>query len=189
MEGTAQVQHLGAERGVDAARLVVPALPVERHLQRVLDGQRAAVDEEQVRQRRVAEHASERVDEPRHRHAVDVGVARLVDRGRRELGAKRLVVGQGGMVHAQRRRCEEGEHVEIALAGAGVDQYRTGRALDVEHEVEAIGQDAAGQHFAYVVGADRGDGGCHFGRGQHGGHETILPHYLRFYAIQSELFR
>ena len=145
---------------VDAAGLVEPALPVEGHLQRVLDGQRAAVDEEQVRQRRIAEHAGERVDEARHRHAVDVGVARLVDRGRGQLGAERLVVGQRGMVHAQRRRREEREHVEVALAGAGVDEDTSPRALDVEDEVETVGQDAAGQHVAHVGRADRRDGGC-----------------------------
>ena len=69
--------------------LVVPALPVEGDLERVLDRQRAAVDEEQVRQGRVAEHAGEGLDEARHRHRVDVGVARLVDRDRGDLRAER----------------------------------------------------------------------------------------------------
>ena len=153
VEGAAQVQHLGAEVGVDPARLVEPALPVERHLQRVLDGERAAVDEEQVRQRGIAEHPGERVDEARHRHAVDVGVARLVDRGLREFGAELRVVGQRRMVHAERGRREEREHVQVALAGAGVDEVGARRAFDVEDEVEAVGQDAAAQHVADVVGA------------------------------------
>ena len=96
VEGAAQVQHLGAERGVDAARLVEPALPVEGDLERVLDGQRAAVDEEQVRQRRIAEHPREGVDEAGHRHAVDVGVARLVHRRRRELGEELRVLASAG---------------------------------------------------------------------------------------------
>ena len=159
--------------------LVEPALPVERDLQRVLDGQCAAVDEEQVRQCGVAEHARESVDEACHRDAVHIGVARLVHRGLRQLGAERLVVGQRGMVHAQRRGREEGEHVEVALAGAGVDQDRAGRALDVEHEVQAVGEDAAAQHLAHVGGADRVDGGCLLGRGHHGGHKTILATFLR----------
>ena len=156
VERAAQVQHLGAEIRVDAARLVVPALPVERHLQRVLDRQRSPVDEEQVRQRRIAEHARERVDEARHRHAVDVGVARLVDRGLRSSARNVLVVGQRRVVHAQRRRREEREHVEVALAGAGVHQIRARRAVDVEDEVEAVGQDAARQDVADVGGADGG---------------------------------
>lgn len=55
----------------------------------------AAVDEEQVRQRRVAEDTDERVDEPRHRNAVDIGIARLVHRRRGQFGEK-LVLRQGG---------------------------------------------------------------------------------------------
>ncbi len=133
---------------------LMAALPVERHLQRVLDGQRSPVDEEQVRQRGVAEHARERVDEARHRHAVHVGVARLVHRGLRELGAEVLVVGERRVVHAQRGRREEREHVQVALAGAGVHQIGARRAVDVEDEVEPVGQDAARQ---YVADVGRGD--------------------------------
>ena len=172
VERAAQVQHLGAQLRIEAAGLVVPALPVERHLQRVLDGQRSAIDEEQVRQRRVAEHAGEGVDEAGHRHAVHIGVARLVHRGLRQLGAEVLVVGQCRVVHAQRGRREEREHVEVALTGAGIHQIRARRAVDVEDEVQPIGQDAAGQHVADVVGAQGG-------RCQDGSHEAILTAYLR----------
>ena len=178
VEGAAQVQHLGAERRIEPAGLVEPALPVERHLERVLDGERATVDEEQVRQRRIAEHPRERVDEAGHRHAVDVGVARLVDGRRGEFGAELGVVGQRRMVHAQRRRGEEREHVEVALAGAGIDEVRAGRALDVEHEVESVGQDAAAQHLVHVVGGDISAGG-QFARWQDSGHAAILTYFLR----------
>ena len=115
-------------------------------LQRVLDRQGAAVDEEQVRQVGIAEHPGERVDEARHRHGVDVGVGRLVDRGLGQFGAERRVVGQRGMVHAQRRRGEEREHVEVALAVAGIDEARARRPLQVEYQIEPVGQDAAGQN-------------------------------------------
>ncbi len=170
------MQHLGTEGGVDPVRLVVPALPVERDLQRVLDGERSPVDEEQMGQCGVAEHARERRDETRHRHAVDVGVTRLVDGGLGEFGAEVLVVGQRRVVHPQRGRREEREHVEIALAGAGVDQVRTRRTVDVEDEVQTVGQDAAGQHVADVV---RSDGGSQVSGCQDSGHEAILTYYLR----------
>ena len=94
VERPAQVQHPGAQFRVDAAGLVVPALPVEGDLERVLHRERAAVDEEQVRQHGVAEHPGERLDEAGHRHGVDVGVGRFVHRGLRQLGAEALVVGQ-----------------------------------------------------------------------------------------------
>ena len=145
VEGAAQVQHPGAQRRVDAARLVVPALPVERDLERVLHRQRAAVDEEQMRQGGVAEYPREGLDEPGHRHGVDVGVGRLVDGGLRQFGAETVVIGQRRVVHAQRRGREEGEHVEVVLAVAGVDQMGSGRAVQVEHQVQPVGQDAAGQ--------------------------------------------
>ncbi len=156
VEGAAQVQHPGAQRRVDTARLVVPALPVECDLERVLHRQRAAVDEEQVRQGGVAEHPGERLDEPGHRHGVDVGVGRLVHRGLRQLGAEAMVLGQRRVVHAQRRGREEREHVEVLLAVAGVDQVGSGRAVEVEHQVQSVGQDAAGQH---CVDIPRFDGG------------------------------
>ena len=72
--------------------LVLPALPVEGDLERVLDRQRPALDEEQVRERRVAEHPDERLDELRVRGGVHVRVGRLVDRDLGQLGHERRVV-------------------------------------------------------------------------------------------------
>ncbi len=122
MERLGQMQHLAAEPRVAAAGFVEPARPVERRLERVLDGDRTAVDEEQVRQRRVAEDPCERVDEPGHRHGVDVGVAGLVDGHRGELVEERAVADEVGMVHAQGGGREEPEHVEVGGAVALVDQ-------------------------------------------------------------------
>ena len=85
-----------------------------------------------------------------------------------------LVVGQGRVVHAQRRRREEREHVQIALAGAGVDEMRPRRPVQVEHEIQAVGQDAAGQHGVDVTGIDRD-----VIRQKHSGHDTIITQYLR----------
>ncbi len=129
VERTAQVQHPGAECRVDAAGLVMPALPVERDLKRVLHRQRAALDEEQMRQRRVAQDPGEGLDEVGHRHRVDVGVTGLVQRRLSKFGAELLVFGQRRMVHTQRRRREEGEHVQVAPAVSGIDQIRPGRRV------------------------------------------------------------
>jgi hypothetical protein len=62
-------------------RLVVARLPVEGGLERVLDRERAALDQEQVRQRRVAEDPLEGGHEVRELRGVDVGVRRLVGGG------------------------------------------------------------------------------------------------------------
>ena len=175
VERSAQVQHPGAQRRVGAAGLVVAALPVEGHLEGVLDGQRAAVDEEQVRQRRIAENAHEGVDEPGHRHAVDVGVARLVDRGLGQLVAEGVVVGQHRVVHAQRRGGEEGEHVEIALAGARVDQIRPRRTIEVEYEIQAVGQDAPAQHRMHLGRRNQLYGQVLHGGCKNGGHTWRIP--------------
>ena len=106
VERLAQVQHPGAERGVDPVRPVPPRLPVERDLERVLDRERAALDEEQVGERRVAQHPGEGVDEAGHRDGVDVGVARF--RQRRASAAPRGTRGRrparDGSCRAPRRR-------------------------------------------------------------------------------------
>ena len=169
VEGVLQVQHAGAEGRVDAVGLVPAGLPVERDLERVLHRQRAAVDEEQVRQGRVAEHPVEGLHEPRHRHRVDVGVARLVDRDRRDLLEERGIGGEGVVVHAERGGREEREQVEVLGPVPGVDQRRTVRPVQVEYELEAVGEhvrrhplaDGAGVEGPRVLVA-RGEH-CHVG--------------------------
>ncbi|SLC90088.1 Uncharacterised protein [Mycobacteroides abscessus subsp. massiliense] len=83
-------------------RLVPTTLPVECHLQRVLDGQRAAVDEEQMRKGRITQHPRECVDKTSHLDGVDVGIARLVDGSHGQFGTELIVLGQHRMIHAQR---------------------------------------------------------------------------------------
>ena len=131
--------------------LVPAALPVERDLERVLDGERAALDEEQVRQRRVAQHPRERGDEVGVRGGVDVRVGRLVQRDLAELGDEAGVVGQAGVVEAQRRRREERVEVEVALTGPGVDDARAAAALEVDDEGGGVGQEVRGEHLVHLV--------------------------------------
>ena len=168
MKCPAQVQYAGTELRVYAAGLVVAALPVECHLEGVLHGEGTPVNEEQVRQRRIAQHPREGLHKAGHRHRVHVGVARFVQRGLGEFGAKLVVVGQRGVVHAQRRRCEEREHIQVAPAVARIDEIRTRRAVQIEHQVEAVGQDAAREHLMDLVGFEEPIGERN--RCQGGGH-------------------
>ena len=49
------------------------------------------------------------------------------------------------MVHAQRGRGEEGEQVEVLTTVAGVDQPRTVRPVEVQHEIEPVDEQVPGQ--------------------------------------------
>ena len=134
-----------------AVRRVVAALPVERGLQRVLDGQRPALDEEQVRQRGVAEHARERLDEVREVRRVDVGVRRLVDGHLDQLGHEVGVVDQRRVVHAQWRGGEEAEQVEMAGAVARVDEPGPTAGVGVQHEVESVDEQVTAERLVDAV--------------------------------------
>src|SRR5829696_7851784 len=63
VERVAQMQDPGPQLTGATRRLVLPALPVEGHLERVLDRQRAALDEEQMRKAWIAQHPGEGFDE------------------------------------------------------------------------------------------------------------------------------
>lgn len=138
VEGPGQVQHPGAEPGVPAVGLVPAALPVEGALERVLDGQRAALDEEQVRQLGIAEHPLERRHELGQLHGVEVGVRRLVRRHPAERLQELRVVGEG--VHAERRRREKRVEVQISPAVPGVDQPGTRAPVQIEHQPVTVDQ-------------------------------------------------
>src|SRR5690606_7105698 len=153
--GVLEVHDLRAELGRAAVRLVVPGLPVERDLERVLDGERAAVDEEQVRQGRVAQHAGERLDEAGHLDRVDVGVRRLVHGCGGELLAERRVVGDRRVVHAERGRGEEREQVQPLAAVPRVDERGAVRPGEVENEVEAVDQEVLAEGGEHCGGLKR----------------------------------
>lgn len=102
--------------------LVVPTLPVERGFERVLHRQGAPFDEEQMRQRRVAQDTGEGLDEAGHRHRVHVGIAGLVQRGLHEFGMELPVVHQRRGIHTQCRGGNECEHVQVAPTRYSVDQ-------------------------------------------------------------------
>jgi hypothetical protein len=161
VERLAQMQHLRAEVPWPPVQRVVLPLPVERGLEGVLDGERPALDEEQVGQRRVAEHPLERLDELGHLRGVDVGVGRLVDRHPGELGEERGVAGERRVVHAQRCRGEEAEHVEPPRAVARVDQPRPAARARVEHEVEAVDEHVPAQDLEDLRRVDPACGDGH----------------------------
>ena len=132
------------------------ALPVERALERVLHGQGPALDEEQVRQCRVAKHPGKDIDEIGVMRGVDVGVRGLV-RGR--LGEQRHELGIAGdiwRVDAQRRRGEERVQVQVALAGFSIDDPGTGAEVQVQNDMEAVRQNVTRQTAPDVVVAGHG---------------------------------
>ena len=82
---------------------------------------------------------------------VDVGVRRLVDRDLDQLGHEVGVVGQRGVVHAQRRRGEEAEQVEVAGAVARVDEPGPAAGVGVQHEVESVDEQVTAERLVDAV--------------------------------------
>ena len=162
VERAGEVQDLRAEAGRPARGLVAAGLPVEGGLERVLDGQRAALDEEGPRQLVLAQHAVQRAHELRVVGRVDVGVRGLVERDLQQLIAEVRVVRERGVVHPEGAGRVEREHVEVARAVARVDQPRTAAARRVEHQVVAVDQDVRPQRVVDLGGRDgrTGHGGC-----------------------------
>ena len=101
VKGVRQVHDLGAQVSVAPGGFVLPTLPVKGDLEGVLDGQRSALDEEQVGERGIAEHAYERLDELGVGSAVHVRICRLVD-DLGKLGHEGRVVCDAGRVEPKR---------------------------------------------------------------------------------------
>jgi hypothetical protein len=110
------------------------------------------LDEEQVGERRIAEHARERLDEARHRGGVDVGVARLVERRHEQLLAKDRVIGEGRVVHPQRAAGKEGEQVEVCRPGALVHECRASARGEVEDQIETVDEQVTAQDVVHRRG-------------------------------------
>ncbi len=156
VEGLLEVQHdqvvhvLVQARAPELARL-----PVEGDLERVLDRQRTARDPEVVREARRRHARAEGLDEGRHLARVEVRVGRIGAGHAQQLGAEGRI-GQLRVVVADRPGREAGEGVQVFLAGARVHQPRAVRALEVEHQREAVRQLEARQGFVDLVGVDHG---------------------------------
>ena len=145
VEGLAEVDHLLALLAGDPLRLVAPHLPVERGLDRVLDAERPALDEEGVAHVLGHREASERLDEARVLDRVEVGQRRL-ERRHPVQHLEELGVAQLGVVVADRIRREEHAEVEELAAAARVVEPRAVAALEVEHEVVAVREQVAREH-------------------------------------------
>src|SRR5690606_35703493 len=125
---------------------------VERALQRVLHGERAALDEEQVRQLGVAEHPAEGRHELGEVGGVDVGVRRLVRGDAAQLGEELRVVPE--RVDPQRGGREERVEVQVPAAGPGGYDPGPRAALQVEHEVESVDEQMPVEHLVHLAGSD-----------------------------------
>jgi hypothetical protein len=161
VESLAEVEDLRAALAGEAARAVAPHLPVHRRLERVLDPEGAALDEECVLEVRGHGDARERLHEPRVLDGVDVGQGRLELRHPRQ-DADELRVLHLRVVVADRGRAEERHEVEVLAVVAAVVDPGAVAPLVVEDEIEAVGEHVAREQPMDVGGGDRrGGGGGH----------------------------
>jgi len=138
VERAAEVDDLVAALAAPGGE-VLPHLPVEGGLKGVLDGQRAAVDEEIVDEAGQPGHFVERADERGVQRRVDVGVGDLGEgRGEQALPEGRIVA--TGMVIADRLGGEEAVEIEEALARERVTQVAAAARFEVHDDVEAVDQ-------------------------------------------------
>ncbi len=168
--GLARIGGVGERQGVAAAAVeclakvedlrtdlappggeVLAHLPVEGHLERILDRQRAAFDEEEVLAKGLGDGAREGLHELGHEGGVDVGVRRLVERrGEDPLGELRG--GELGMIEAQGRGREVAEEIEHVAPADGVVQEDAVALLDVLDHMVAVDQDVARENLAHRFG-------------------------------------
>src|SRR5690606_29165788 len=95
----------------------------------------------------------EGLDEACHGHGVDVGVAGLVRRDGGEF-VRCLRIGQRRMVHPERGRREEPEHVEPRGSVPGVDEAYSAGTVEIEDEVETVGEHVPAEDAVYPVGGE-----------------------------------
>ncbi len=153
VEGLLEVEHLVPALLTVTSRKVLPYLPVEGRLQRVLHAQGAAPVP--CRGHRVR---PERLHELRHLHRVDVRVGRIVERRAQKLGREVRAL-HAGMVHADGIRREEGEEIQELLPVAGIEEVDPLALLEIEDEVETVGEHALRDGLVDLVGRDVRGGG------------------------------
>ena len=135
-------------------REVLADLPVEGRLDRVLDAEGAAFDEEHVLvEGRGDGQAREGLDELGHVGRVDVGVGGLVD-GRGGDAVAELGVVEPRMVVADRAGGEVGEEIEDGAAAPGVEEPRAFRLAEVHDDVVAVGEHVPGEDVVDIAGLD-----------------------------------
>ena len=158
VERLAQVDDLLALLPGDPLGAVAAHLPVEGGLERVLDPERAAFDEEGVLHVRGLRQPPEDVDEP--------GVLDVVEVGERGLELRHPVqdllevrVLELRVIEADGVRGEEGAEVEDLTAAPGVVDPGAVASLEIDDEIEAVREDVPCEHG---VDVGRGDGrrGC-----------------------------
>ena len=94
---------------------VLPHLPIEGGLHRVLDRERPALDEEVVRELRGSRGLCQRVHELRQVRSVEIGIADL-DRGCARQAVLHLLRQHAGVVVADRIRAVETGKIQVLFA-------------------------------------------------------------------------
>ncbi len=154
VERLAQVDDLLALLAGDPLRAIAAHLPVEGGLERVLDPERPALDEEGVLQVRRLRQAAEDVDEPRVLDVVEVGERGLELRRPAQHRLEPRIL-ELRVVVADGVRGEEGAEVEDLAPAARVVDPHAVAALEIDDEVEAVREDVACEHGVHVGRGDR----------------------------------
>ena len=138
MEGVLEMQDLGAALAM-AGRDIFSDLPIHRRLERVLDREGAAFDEEITLERRQPTHPGKGFDK--------LGVARRVNIRVRDLdrrGAGQFLLHcrllEMRMIVADRHRTEEAVEIDQARIGRSIVQIGAAAFLVIEHNAKAIEQ-------------------------------------------------
>ncbi len=145
MKRLAEMQNLGAAFA-PARRHVLAHLPIHRGLERVLDRERAAFDEEIAFERRQTGHPRECFDKFRVAFGINIRVRDLDLRGAQEIGLH-LGALEMRMIESDRIRAKEAVEIDQALVVDRVVQIGAAAFLEIDHDLEAIEQDVLLETF------------------------------------------
>ena len=168
VEGLAEVEdHQVLHRVLEAGAAQLAGLPVEGGLEGVLHGQGAARDPEVVREAGGRGPRAEGLHEGGHLEGVDVGVGDVGGGGPEQVGLEGGVH-ELGVVEAHGPGGEEGEGVQVALAGQGVVHPDALGAFQVEDDGHAIGQLVLPQRLVHGIRANHSGSSLTGSRGGQG---------------------
>ena len=142
MEGALEMDDFGAAFAATGGQ-VLAHLPIHRGLERVLDRERAALDEEVSVQRRQTDDAPERLHETRVTFRVNVRVGDL-DLGRAQQVCLHLGPIKMGMIESDRVGAEEAVKIDHASLVGRVVEIGAVAFLEIDDDAKAVEEDVLG---------------------------------------------
>src|SRR5688572_11424130 len=141
----------------DAMAAIHLALPIERGLHRVLDCKRSAGNEKEMAEFLRSSQLAKCLDETGEFTRVDVAVGRIGKRGDEQGFLKSLVL-HFWMFVSDLHCGEVAVTIDVFFSLERVDNGRTARLFEIDHQVKAIYQDIFLENRENLVG-----GHCYFG--------------------------